>query len=58
VPAGLRAVINDAIALYLREAAFAAAFVARWCRPVADGCYRLREDEPAPRTPTGWHKTP
>jgi hypothetical protein len=58
VPTGMRGVANDAIALYLREATFAAAFVARWCRPAEDGCYQLREDEPARRTPSGWHKTP
>jgi hypothetical protein len=38
----MRGVVNDAVALYLREAAFAAAFAARWCHPAEDGCYRLR----------------
>jgi hypothetical protein len=36
-PAGMRGVVNDAIALNLREVAFAAAIVARWCRPAKDG---------------------
>jgi hypothetical protein len=57
-PDGMRGVVIDAIALYLREATFAAAFAARWCRPAEDGCYRLREDEPARRAPAGWHETP
>jgi hypothetical protein len=32
-PAGVRGVINDAIAVYFRDAALAAAFAARWCAP-------------------------
>jgi hypothetical protein len=35
-PAG-RCVVNDAIAVYFRDAALAAAFAARWCAPVAAG---------------------
>jgi hypothetical protein len=30
-PAGLRGVINDAVAIYFLDAALAAAFVSRWC---------------------------
>jgi hypothetical protein len=30
-PAGTRGVVNDAVAIYFRDAAFAAAFAARWC---------------------------
>jgi hypothetical protein len=36
-PAGMRSVINDAVAVYFRDAAMAAAFAARWCAPVARG---------------------
>jgi hypothetical protein len=61
-PPGPRGVINDAVAVYFREAAFAAAFAARWCAPVradaADGVLRIRDDEPARRVPVRWHKTP
>ena len=60
-PAG-RCVVNDAIAVYFRDAALAAAFAARWCAPVASGIgngfLRIREDEPVPRVPTPPHKTP
>src|SRR5690349_23385661 len=31
-PAGLRGVVNDAVAIYFQDAALAAGFVARWCR--------------------------
>ncbi len=31
-PAGLRGVVNDAVAIYFADATIAAAFVARWCR--------------------------
>jgi hypothetical protein len=30
-PAGLRGVVNDAVAIYFRDATSAAAFVGRWC---------------------------
>jgi hypothetical protein len=30
-PAGLRGVVNDAVAIYFLDAALAAAFVSRWC---------------------------
>jgi hypothetical protein len=56
-PAG-RAVVNDAIAVYLRDASFTAAFVSRWCAGEVDGVYQVRDDEPTPRVPAGHHKTP
>jgi hypothetical protein len=36
-PAGLRGVVNDAVAIYFLDAASAAAFVARWCAGSAVG---------------------
>ncbi len=61
-PAGLRGVVNDAVAIYFADATIAAAFVARWCRhagPDVDrGAFLIREDElPAPRI-SPRHKTP
>jgi hypothetical protein len=54
-PTGLRGIINDAIAVYFREPALAAAFAARWCAPVAagtaDGFLHVRNDEPVQRVP-------
>jgi len=61
-PAGIRGVINDAVAVYFRDAILAAAFVARWCAPatrgMAEGFFHIREDEPAARKPAQHHKTP
>jgi hypothetical protein len=61
MPAGMRGVINDAIAVYFRDAALAAAFAAQWCAPVGagvtEGCLRLRDDEPAQRVAARLHKT-
>jgi hypothetical protein len=52
-PSGARGVVNDAIAIYLADATIASAFVARWCAghraEAADGLFRVREDELAPR---------
>jgi hypothetical protein len=60
-PAGLRGVLNDAVAIYFLDATSAAAFVARWCAgsevEVSDGAFRVREDHPAQRTAPGLHKT-
>ncbi len=56
-PAGLRGVVNDAVAVWLREAACAASFVARWCVPGDAGYYRFREDDPSPRIPAPHHTT-
>jgi hypothetical protein len=60
-PAGLRGVVNDAVAVYFLDATSAAAFVARWCAgshvEIDDGAYRVREDQPIRRVATGLHKT-
>ena len=60
-PAGLRGVVNDAVAIYFLEATAAAAFVARWCAgsaaEISDGAFRVREDQPARRVAAGPHKT-
>jgi hypothetical protein len=46
-PAGLRGVVNDAIAIYFLDATLAAAFVARWCAgsnvEISEGAFRVRE---------------
>ena len=62
VPAGIRGVVNDALAIYFLDATLASAFVARWCAAsrveVAEGAFRVREDAPAVRVPAKAHKTP
>jgi hypothetical protein len=61
-PAGLRGVVNDAVAIYFLDATPAAAFVARWCAGstavISDGAFRVREDQPTPRVGAGLHRTP
>jgi hypothetical protein len=61
-PSGIRTVINDVVAVYFADATIASAFVARWCAghraEAADGLFRVREDEPTPRTVASHHKTP
>ena len=61
-PSGIRTVVNDAVAVYFTDAAIASAFVARWCAghkaETADGLFRVRADEPAPRIGATPHKTP
>src|SRR5215472_9640886 len=58
-PAGVRGVVNDAVAVYVRTPTCAVAFVARWCVPgEPPGFYDLRQQEPPPRVPTPFHKTP
>ena len=61
-PAGMRGVVNDAIAIYFADATLASAFVTRWRvghRPeAANGLYRVREDELAGRVPGAHHKSP
>ena len=59
-PAGLRGVVNDAVAIYFLDPALASGFVARWCATnkveIAEGAFRVREDAPTPRigaTPHG-----
>jgi hypothetical protein len=60
-PAGRRGVINDAVAIYFLDATLAAVFVSRWCAgskvEISEGAFRVREDQPAPRTVAGPHKT-
>ena len=65
-PAGLGGILNDAVAFYFDDAAFAHAFVNRFCcgyRPVevnraVEGAFSLRGDEPEPRRIVPLHKTP
>jgi hypothetical protein len=61
-PAGFVGILNDAIAFYFEDAAFADAFVARFCcgyriEPV-EGAFALRDDAPLPRRRALIHKTP
>src|SRR5438477_7281929 len=60
--AGLRGVVNDAIAVYFLDAALPAAFVARWCAgrepETVNGTFRIRDDAPAPRQRARNHKSP
>jgi hypothetical protein len=60
-PAGMRGVVNDALAIYFRDPTLASAFVARWCIgyrvEASDGMLQMREDQPAPRVPARPHKT-
>lgn len=59
MPAGLRGVVNDALAIYFLDTAIANAFVARWCigfrAETIEGSYRLRDDAPPPRIPARPH---
>ena len=61
-PAGLRGVVNDAVAVYFLDATLASAFVARWCAgskvETAYGAFRVREDQPITRTAAAPHRTP
>jgi hypothetical protein len=58
-PSGLRAVGNNAVAIYFLDPASATGFVARWCAgskvDAADGAFRPREDAPEPRVGTRPH---
>jgi hypothetical protein len=60
-PAGLRGVINDAVAIYFLDAALVAAFVTRWCAgskvEISEGGFRVREDRLIPRAEARSHKT-
>jgi hypothetical protein len=60
-PSGTRRVLNDALSIYFPGAALAGAFVARWCIgykvETAEGAFRVREGEPAPRVGTGLYRT-
>ena len=61
-PAGLRGVVNDAVAIDSVYAALAAGFVARWCRQrlpeIAEGAFVIRDNDPAPPRPAPSHRTP
>ena len=61
-PSGVRGVVNDAVAVYFRDAAPASGFVARWCRggavETAGGAFRIRDDAPPPRRAAPLHRTP
>lgn len=60
-PAGLRGVVNDALAIHFLDAGLAAAFVSRWCTgsrvAISDGAFRMRADRPTARPAAGPHKT-
>ena len=60
-PAGLRGVINDAVAIYFLDAALAAAFVSRWCAgskvEIRGGAFQVGGDQPAPPARARPHKT-
>jgi hypothetical protein len=61
-PAGLAGPVNDAVAFYFADAAFAHAFVNRFCcgyrvEAVA-GSFAMRPETPAPRRPLLGHRTP
>jgi hypothetical protein len=65
-PAGLAGIVNDAVAFYFDDTAFAQAFVNRFCcgyRPVevnrtVEGAFSLRSAAPPPRRAALVHKTP
>ena len=61
-PSGLRGVLNDAVAVYFRDAALAGGFVARWCRggtvETIEGAFRIRGDAPRVRRAAPLHRTP
>ena len=61
-PSSTRGVVSDALAFYFLDATVASAFVARWCAAqrieIADGVYRVRDDEPTSRVEAATHKTP
>jgi hypothetical protein len=61
-PSGMRGVINDALSIYFLDATLASAFVARWCAgyrvETAEGVFKVRPDEPAPRLGATMHRTP
>ena len=59
-PAGLRGVLDDAVAVYVGSPTCALGFITRWC--VSDdppsGLYRVRDDEPVVRVWNAPHKSP
>jgi hypothetical protein len=60
--AGFVGIINDAIALYFEDAAFAHAFVARFCCgyrvETVEGAFAMRNDTPPARRGASVHKIP
>ncbi len=61
-PAGTAGIVNDAVAFYFADAAFAQAFVARFCcgyrvETIA-GAFAVRDDMPPARRRAAVHKTP
>jgi hypothetical protein len=61
-PSGLAGVLNDAIAFYFEDPAFAHAFVARFCCgyrvETVGGAFAIRDEAPASRRGYPPHKTP
>ena len=61
-PAGLSGIVNDATAFYFEDAAFAHAFVMRFCCgyrvETIEGAFAVRGDAPPPRRGGAAHKTP
>ena len=61
-PAGLRGVLNDAIAVHFTDATLASAFVARWCgghrAETVEGAFQVRDDGPPGRRAAALHRTP
>jgi hypothetical protein len=61
-PSGLRGVLNDAVAVYFRDATLASGFVARWCRgyqvETVEGAFQIRDDAPLARRFAPLHRTP
>jgi hypothetical protein len=61
-PAGIRGVVNDALAIHFLDVNLAAAFVARWCAggraEVANGVFTMREDAPPVRKTAAPHSSP
>jgi len=61
-PAGTAGIVNDAVAFYFADGAFAQAFVARFCcgyrvETIA-GAFAVRDDMPPVRRGAAAHKTP
>jgi hypothetical protein len=61
-PAGLSGIVNDATTFYFDDAAFAHAFVARFCCgyrvETIEGAFAIRHDTSPPRRGASPHKTP
>jgi hypothetical protein len=61
-PAGIAGVVNDALAFYFEDAAFAHAFVARFCCgyriETIEGAFAIRNERPAAPRRAAAHKTP